>query len=178
MRISIRTAICAAATVLAVAGCGGSGYKTQPAPVDGPPTLSVIGDQSLDQDTSTAPLQFSVDDRETAAGSLTLTVTSSDTGIVAANGLTLAGSGASRTLMIAPVEAAFGTTSISLSAKDGAGQSVTRTFAVTVRPVYVSFTKFASETYATEETSDVRQLKGFTLDGDADENPGAFDTLF
>ena len=83
MRISFRTAICAAATVLAVAGCGGSGYKPQPAPVDGPPTLSVIADQAIDQDTSTAPIAFNVDDRETAAGNLDITMTSSDTGIVA-----------------------------------------------------------------------------------------------
>ena len=67
MRNSIR-AICAAATVLAVAGCGGSGYKSQPASTDGPPSLSVIGDQSIDQDTTTAPIPFSVDDRETAVG--------------------------------------------------------------------------------------------------------------
>ena len=90
MRNSIR-AICAAATVLAVAGCGGGGggAESQPAPMDGPPALTVIGDQSIDQDTSTAPISFSVDDRETAAGSLVVTVTSSDTGIVAADGLVL-----------------------------------------------------------------------------------------
>jgi predicted small lipoprotein YifL len=177
MRNSIR-AICAAATVLAVAGCGGSGYKSQPAPMDGPPSLSVIGDQSIDQDSPTAPIPFSVDDRETAAGSLAVTVTSSDTGIVAADGLVLGGDGASRTLTITPVEAAFGTASITLSAKDGAGQSVSRTFGVTVKPVFVSFTKFTSDTYATDENADVRPLKGFTLDTDADENPGAFDSLF
>ena len=178
MRISLRTAICAAATVLAVAGCGGSGYKSQPAPVDGPPTLSVIADQAIDQDTSTAPIAFSVDDRETAAGNLDITMTSSDTGIVAQTGMILGGSGASRTLMITPVETAFGTTSITLSARDSAGQSVTRTFGVTVRPVYMSFTKFTSDTYVAGENSDVRQLKGFTLDGDADDNPTAFETLF
>jgi hypothetical protein len=177
MRNSIR-AICAAATVLAVAGCGGSGYNSQPAPMDGPPSLSVIGDQSIDQDTSTAPISFGVDDRETAAGSLVVSVTSSDTGVVAADGLVLGGSGASRTLTITPVEAAFGTTSITMSAKDGAGQSISRTFGVTVKPVYVSFTNFTSDTYATDENSEVRQLKGFTLDTDADENPTAFDTLF
>jgi hypothetical protein len=177
MRISIRSAIFATATALAVAGCGG-GYKTQPAPVDGPPSLSIIGDLAIDQDTTTAPLPFTVDDRETAADNLVLTVTSSDAGIVASSGLILAGSGTSRTLMISPLETAIGTATISLHAKDRAGQSVTRTFAVTVRPVFVSFTKFTTETYAAEENSDVRQLKGFTLDGDADENPGAFDTLF
>jgi|SRR5262245_9012434 len=178
MRNPIR-AFCAAATVLAVAGCGGGGgNKAQPAPMDGPPALSVIGDQSIDQDTSTAPISFNVDDRETAAGSLMVSVTSSDTGIVATEGLVLGGNGASRTLTITPVEAAFGTTSITLSAKDGAGQSVTRTFGVTVKPVFRSFTKWTSDTYATDENSEVRQLKGFTLDTDADDNPAAFDTLF
>lgn len=178
MHTSIRSVICVATTALAVAGCGGSGYKAQPAPVDGPPTLSVIGDQAIDQDTTTAPLPFNVDDRETAADNLVISVTSSDTSIVAPAGLTLAGSGTSRTLLISPVETAFGMTSISLSAKDGAGQSVTRTFAVSVKPVFVSFTKFASDTFATEEGSDVRQLRGFTLDGDADDNSAAFDNLF
>lgn len=178
MRISLRTAICAAATVLAVAGCGGSSYKPQPAPVDGPPTLSVIADQAIDQDTSTAPIAFNVDDRETAVGNLDIAMTSSDTGIVAQTGMTLGGSGAARTLTITPVETAFGTTSITLSARDSAGQSVTRTFGVTVRPVYMSFTKFTSDTYVAGEDSDVRQLKGFTLDGDADDNPAAFETLF
>jgi predicted small lipoprotein YifL len=177
MRNSIR-AICAAATVLAVAGCGGSGNKSQPAPMEGPPALSVIGDQSMDQDTSTAPISFSVDDRETAVGSVVVTATSSNTDIVAADGLVLGGDGASRTLTITAVEGAFGAASITLSAKDGAGQTVSRTFGVTVKPVFVSFTQFTSDTYATDENSEVRELRGFTLDTDADENPDAFDMLF
>ena len=138
----------------------------------------MIGDLAIEQDMTTAPLAFSVDDRETAADNLVLSLASSDTSIVAPDGMVLAGSGASRTLTITPVETAFGTTSITLSARDGAGQSVSRTFGVTVRPVFVSFTKFASDTYATDETSGVRVLKGFTLDSDADENAAAFDTLF
>ena len=55
---------------------------------------------------------------------------------------------------------------------------MSRTFGVTVKPVFVSFTKFTSDTYATDENTDVRQIKGFTLDTDADENPTAFDSLF
>ncbi|HKE45273.1 MAG TPA: hypothetical protein VKB41_12135 [Steroidobacteraceae bacterium] len=177
MNNSLRIALLLMASV--VAGCGGnSGRTSMPAPVDGPPALTVIADQSLDQDTSTAPLPFGISDRETPAAGLGVTVTSSDTSIIAPEGLVLDGSGGSRTLTITPMEAAIGDATISVSARDGAGQSVTRSFLVSVKPVFRSFTQFTNDTYAAAEDSDVRTLKGFTLDGDANDNPTAFDSLF
>ena len=177
MNSSIRIGFLLAASV--VAGCGGnSGRMATPAPVDGPPSLTAIADQSLDQDTSTAALSFGVSDRETAAAGLAVSVSSSDTSVIGQDGLALGGSGAMRTLTITPVESAFGNASITLTARDGAGQSATRSFLVTVKPVYVSFTQFANDTYTAPENSTVRALKGFTLDHDADENPAAFEGLF
>ncbi|HZF25253.1 MAG TPA: hypothetical protein VEZ88_03250 [Steroidobacteraceae bacterium] len=177
MSIPIRLGLLLAASV--VAGCGGNGGRmATPAPVDAPPALTVIADQSLDQDTSTAALPFGVSDRETAAAGLAVSATSSDTSVIAPEGLVLDGSGATRTLTITPVEAAFGNATISMSVRDGAGQSVARSFVVTVKPVYVSFTQFTTDTFGATEDSQVRTLQGFTLDSDADENPAAFDGVF
>lgn len=177
MSNSIRIGLLLAASV--VAGCGGnSGRMATPVPVDGPPALTAIADLSLDQDTSTAALPFGVSDRETAAAGLAVSASSSDTSVIAADGLVLGGSGDMRTLTITPAEAVFGSASISLTARDGAGQSATRSFLVTVKPVYVSFTQFTHDTFTAAEDSSVRALKGFTLDSDADEIPTAFDGLF
>ena len=177
MSTSIRMGLLLAAS--AVAGCGGnSGRVATPVPVDGPPALTAIADQSLDQDTSTAALSFGVSDRETAAAGLAVSVSSSDTSVIAQDGLVLGGSGDMRTLTITPTESAIGSASISITARDGSGQSATRSFLMTVKPVYVSFTQFTHDTFAAAEDSSVLTFKGFTPDGDADDNPAAFDGLF
>jgi VCBS repeat-containing protein len=96
------------------------------------PTISAIADQTTLEDTSTGAIAFTVGDVETAVGSLTVTATSSDLGVVAAGGIALGGSGASRTLTLSPVANASGTSTITVTVTDAGGASATRSFLVTV----------------------------------------------
>jgi len=177
MRTSIRSIAALAATALAVAACGG-GRRMDNAPAPNtPPTMAAIADQTINQDTSSAALGFGVNDQETAASSLTVTATSSNTGLIPDAGITLAGSGAMRTVTVTPAEAAVGSATVTLTVADSAGLSATRSFVVTVNAVNVAFTPFALDTFAAAEDSDMRSMVGFTLQNDAEDRPDAFDSL-
>lgn len=103
-------------------------------PVNDVPTLSPVANQRITAGSSTGDLAFTVGDVETAADSLTVTATSSNTGLVPADPshLVLGGSGAQRTLnVVVPADSASGSTTITLSVSDGSVTTST-TFAVDV----------------------------------------------
>lgn len=83
------------------------------------PTITAISNRSVNEDTSTGAIAFTIGDHETAASSLTVTATSGTTSIVANSGLTLGGSGASRTLTVMPVANANGHCNITVKVTDG-----------------------------------------------------------
>ncbi len=78
------------------------------------PTVSDVANQTTNEDTATAAIPFTVGDVETPAGSLVVTATSSNTSVIANAGITLGGSGANRTITLAPVANAFGTATITI----------------------------------------------------------------
>ncbi|WP_422723909.1 Ig-like domain-containing protein [Hyalangium rubrum] len=100
------------------------------------PTLSSVDNQTIAEDSSTGDLAFTVGDVETAADSLTVTTTSSNTALVpnAPASLVLGGSGTSRTLSVVPAANASGSTTITLSVSDGSATTST-TFTVDVTAV-------------------------------------------
>jgi hypothetical protein len=100
-----------------------------------PPTISDISDRSTAEDTATGAIPCTIGDTETAAGSLTLGATSSDTTLVPDGAITLSGSGASRTILITPAANRNGSTTITLTVTDGAGASAVDTFVLTVSAV-------------------------------------------
>jgi len=100
-------------------------------PVNDAPTLTSIANSTTVEDTATAPLAFTIGDAETAAGSLTLSGTSSDQTLVPNANIVFGGSGASRTVQVTPAANQFGTASINVSVSDGS-LSATRTFQLTV----------------------------------------------
>jgi hypothetical protein len=110
------------------------------------PTISTISDQTTLEDTATSAIAFTVGDVETAAGSLTVTATSSNLGVVDTNGIALGGSGTNRTITLTPVANASGTNTITVTVTDGSGGSATRSFVLIVTPV-----------------PDVQTLEGFLL---------------
>ncbi len=65
------------------------------------PTISTVADQTVNQDSSTAALAFTVNGNETPAASLTLSAASSNPALIPATNLAFGGSGASRTATIA-----------------------------------------------------------------------------
>ena len=113
------------------------------------PTISNIADLATNEDTATGAIGFTVGDAQTAAGSLTVSGTSSNTALVPNGNLVFGGSGASRTLVVTPLANQFGTTTITVTVSDGSLTAVD-TFVLTVNSVndVPSFTKGADQTAA------------------------------
>ncbi len=93
------------------------------------PTISAIGDQLIARGTSTAAIPFTVSD---TGGTLTVTVASSNTTLVPASGVVLAGTGNNRTITVTPVGSQSGTTTITVTVTDSGGLSSQERFQVTV----------------------------------------------
>ena len=77
--------------------------------VNDAPTISNIADRTVNEDTPTGAVAFTVGDAETAAGSLTLTGTSSNTALVPVANVVFGGSGADRTVTVTPAANQSGT---------------------------------------------------------------------
>ncbi|QEI10875.1 tandem-95 repeat protein [Cellvibrio japonicus] len=99
------------------------------------PVISTFSNRTIDEDTSTGVVLFTVDDEETAAASLIVSATSSNTALVPNNRLVLGGSGTNRTLTVAPLGNAFGVTTITVTVTDAGGASAQRSFVLTVNAV-------------------------------------------
>lgn len=158
-----------AVTALAVAACGGSnsGSGSTPAPQNAAPVVSGLTTQTINQDTPTAAIPFTVSD-DGGVGALVLSATSSDPSIVLLDGITLAGTGANRTLMVTPVEDATGMVNVQVQARDAQGQTGTSTLALTVAAVTQSFTSYTNSTFALDGAQPPAQVSGFTFTQDAD----------
>jgi YVTN family beta-propeller protein len=105
-----------------------------------PPTLTAIADQQVPRDTVVGPLSFTIGDDFTAAAALAVAATSSNDSLVPDTNVAIGGSDAARTLTITPLPGAEGSTTISVSVTDDAGQVTTVTFTVTIgsRVYYLS----------------------------------------
>jgi hypothetical protein len=101
---------------------------------DDTPTISAIAPQTIDEDAALAAVAFTVGDVETAAGSLTVTATSSNQALVTDASLAIGGAGANRTIAATPVADAFGQTTITVTVDDG-GLQATTSFTLTVTGV-------------------------------------------
>lgn len=100
-------------------------------PVNDPPTIGTINNQTILYNSSTGVLPFTINDPETAASALVVTAGSSDTHLVPEANIVLGGSGNSRTVSITPAAGQGGTATITLYVSDGTDTSE-RTFTVEV----------------------------------------------
>ncbi|MCF6318493.1 MAG: hypothetical protein L3J83_04300 [Proteobacteria bacterium] len=102
------------------------------------PSISMVANTSINEDVPSSALAFTVSDAETAAGSLTMSATSSDTSIVPISGIVFSGTGGSRTVQITPTinqnTSAVTPVTITLIVNDGSGTSQTA-FDLTVNPI-------------------------------------------
>ncbi len=98
------------------------------------PTISNIADQTINEDSNTGALAFTVGDGQTAAASLTLSGSSSNTTLVPNANIVFGGSGASRTVTVTPVANLHGTSTITVTVSDGS-LSTSDTFLLTVLSV-------------------------------------------
>jgi len=101
--------------------------------VNDPPVISSIANQSIAAGTATAVLPFTVSDVETAAGSLTVTQSSTNTALVPVGNIVLGGSGTYRSVTVTPATGQQGSSLITLTVNDGALSAVT-SFLLTVAP--------------------------------------------
>lgn len=99
--------------------------------VDDAPTLSAIANQVITYNTLTNALSFTVGDVETAAADLLVTASSSNLTLLRNSSVHLSGSGASREVVLVPEFNQTGSTTVTLSANDGAITSTT-SFTLTV----------------------------------------------
>ena len=159
-----------AATTLVVAACGGgsSGGSMYTPPSNTAPAISSIAGKSADQDTSLA-IDFTVDDRDSGPGSLTLAAAADGAALFPADGVVLSGSGGMRTLTLTPLEAATGTATIGIRATDPQGAATTRTFTVAVNAKNNSMRAMALDAFGRGESDTALVLNGWTIQQDADD---------
>ncbi len=98
------------------------------------PSISTITNRTINEDTSSGPIAFTIGDVETPAGSLTVIATSNNHTLIANGSITLAGSGVNRTISFTPQNNQSGSAVISVSVSDGTTTS-TEAFNVTVNAV-------------------------------------------
>jgi hypothetical protein len=169
--LQLKLAAVAISVSAALAACGGS------SPHNAAPKVVAIADQSLDQDTPTAPLSVMVSDVETPADKLQITLATSDPAVIPMDGLQLSGSGGSRLLTVTPAQGATGTATVSLVVIDAAGASTTSSFKVTVKPVLAQFAALSKTLYAQPANADPQRVDNVTFTFDVDDDPDAFDML-
>jgi extracellular elastinolytic metalloproteinase len=102
--------------------------------VNDQPTVTAIAGQTTTEDAPSGTVAFTVGDVETAAGSLSVSGSSSNTTLVPNASLAFAGSGGSRTLVATPAADQFGSATITVTVSDG-GLTATASFALTVTAV-------------------------------------------
>jgi len=103
-------------------------------PVNDPPTLSNLPNQTIDQGTTTGVLPFIVADVDTPVVSLTLAGVSSNPTLVPNASIVFGGSGAIRTVTVTPVANQFGSATITITVSDGAAAG-SASFLLTVNAV-------------------------------------------
>jgi uncharacterized repeat protein (TIGR01451 family) len=126
------------------------------------PSISNIGNLTVNEDTNAVMITFTIDDPETLPENLMVTASSSAQALVPNGNLTVGGTFATRTLTMVPLAEQFGTTTISIVVSDGVATN-TDTFVLTVNPVNdrPTVTDIADQTIA-EDTSTA--TLAFTID--------------
>ena len=99
-----------------------------------PPTISSIPGRTINEDTQTGAISFTVADAELTAGSLSVSGSSSNPTLVPDGNIVFAGSGANRTIAVTPAANQSGTATITVTVSDGQSSAST-TFVLTVNPV-------------------------------------------
>ncbi|MBN2508147.1 MAG: DUF11 domain-containing protein [Verrucomicrobia bacterium] len=99
------------------------------------PILSALGPQTTDEDVPAGPLAFTVGDVETGAASLIVSGASSNPALVPLSGLSFAGTGSNRTLVVRAATNQFGTATLTLKVADADRGESTTAFQLTVNSV-------------------------------------------
>lgn len=104
-------------------------------PGNTPPTITSVPNQSINFGETIASIPFSVGDAETSPGALSVTASSSNPVMVPPEAFTFGGSGANRTISIAPTSIQSGSAKITLRVGDGE-MFTEESFNLTVNPPF------------------------------------------
>ena len=99
--------------------------------VNDAPTISNIADRTIDSNTSTGAISFTIGDDDIA--SVALSATSSNASLVPLSSIVFGGSGASRTVTVTPAANQSGAATITVIATDSGGLTASDSFVLTVR---------------------------------------------
>jgi uncharacterized repeat protein (TIGR01451 family) len=144
-------------------------------PVNDPPEISAIPDQTIDENTSTPALAFSVQDVETPADALSVAPGSSNPLLVPLGNVALAGTGTNRTVTVTPAPNQFGVATITLTVTDTNGGTLPRSFLLTVRQVILPpvITRITHASPAAEISFSTQAGLSYTVEfKNAPETPG------
>jgi VCBS repeat-containing protein len=132
---------------------------------DTAPTISDITNQTTNEDTPTGAIDFAIGDAETAAGSLTVTGSSSNQALVPDANIVFGGSGANRTVIITPAANQNGSATITITVSDGI-TSTSDTFVLTMSSVNDAPVASDGSLTTAEDTPASGTLSASDLDGD------------
>ncbi|MBK8726358.1 MAG: tandem-95 repeat protein [Holophagaceae bacterium] len=128
------------------------------------PSISDLADLTVDMGVAIPGIPFTVNDAETNPDNLVFTLSSSNTTLLPNAGITVSGTGTSRTLNLAPAPGQRGTATVTVSIKDGGNMVASDTFVLTVNAAPVA----ADQSVSTNEDTGTAVTLGAT---DADANP-------
>ena len=137
-------------------------------PINDPPTISRVSDQTIERDHSLGPLMIQVSDPDTPLANLKISVKFSNPDLILASSVSLSGSGASRILTAAAAVGKAGITSVTISVTDGE-LSASTTFQLTIIPPNQLPT---IELVNPEDLSVIDPTNPLVLDGKATDSDG------
>lgn len=101
------------------------------------PTISDVTNRTINQNTDTGAIAFTIGDVHTPATELAMSATSSNTTLLPAENLTFGGSGANRSVTATPVPGQAGSTTVTLTVTDADGGRKSDAFLLTVNALPV-----------------------------------------
>ena len=150
-----------------VAACS-SGSSDSPPPMNTAPGITAIADQAMSANGTSQPIAFAVNDEQ--LGSLAISAMSDRQQVVPDSGLTLTGSGGSRTITATPVIDTTGDAFITIIVTDQEGLSASTSFLLTVNAEQKSLLQFARDTFAASEDDDPALINAVEFVQDADDD--------
>src|SRR5205809_615821 len=141
-------------------------------PVNDPPTISSLANQSRSEERRAGNVAFSICDVESTADSLTVNGHSSNQGLVPDGNIVFGGSGPNRTVTLMPAANQSGTATITITVSDPEGASASRSFVLTVNPVNDPPTISTLANQATDEDTATAAIP-FSI-GDAESTAGSW----
>ena len=147
MKINFQFTIVVFLSSVLVAGCGGSG-SSRVFP-NTAPTISVVADQNIEANVTSAAITFTVTDND--VGSLMFSASSDNQQIVPDGGLDLVSNGASGSITVTPMIDMTGEATVTIVVTDQAGLTANSSFVLTVDPQQVSVQQFVRSEFAQAE---------------------------